>query len=37
MIEISVIVPIRNESESIRPFLRRTETVLNKIGKTYEI
>ena len=37
MTEISIVVPVRNEEESIKPFLQRTENVLNKIGKPYEI
>jgi|TARA_B100001964_G_scaffold76859_1_gene87038 dolichol-phosphate mannosyltransferase len=37
MIEISVVVPVRDESENIKPFLQRTENVLKTIGKPYEI
>ena len=37
MAEISIVVPVQNEDESIKPFLQRTENVLNKIGKSYEI
>jgi len=37
MLEISIVVPVRNENENIKPFLQRTENVLNKIGKSYEI
>jgi len=37
MTEISIIVPVRNESHNIKPFLLRTEKVLHKIGKDYEI
>ena len=37
MIEISIIVPTNNEEENIKPFLERTEKVLDKIGKSYEI
>ena len=37
MLEISLVVPVRNENENIKPFLQRTENVLNKIGKSYEI
>jgi len=37
MTEISIIVPVRNESQSIKEFLTRTEKVLDKIGKNYEI
>ncbi len=37
MIEISIIVPTYNEEENIKPFLERTEKVLDKIGKSYEI
>ena len=37
MTEISIIVPIYNEEENIKSFLQRTEKVLDKIGKSYEI
>ena len=37
MTEISVIVPVRDESQNIKPFLLRAEKVLHKIGKHYEI
>ena len=37
MTEISVIVPIRNEEESIKPFLESATKVLDKINKPYEI
>ena len=37
MLEISLVVPVRNENENIKPFLQRTENVLNKIKKSYEI
>ena len=37
MTEISVVVPVRDENENIKPFLQRTENVLNTIGKSYEI
>ena len=37
MTEISIVVPVRDESENIKPFLQRTENVLNTIGKSYEI
>jgi len=37
MSEISIVVPVRNEEESIKPFLERTVKVLNNIGKEYEI
>jgi len=37
MSEISIVVPVRNEEESIKPFLERTVKVLNSIGKEYEI
>ena len=37
MTEISVIVPIRNEEESIKPFLESATIVLDKINKPYEI
>ena len=37
MAEISIVVPVRNEDENIKPFLQRTENVLDKIGKPYEI
>ena len=35
MTEISIIVPVRNESQSIKEFLTRTEKVLDKIGKNH--
>lgn len=37
MTEISIVVPVRNESENIKQFLLRTEKVLEKIGKKYEV
>ncbi len=37
MTKISVVVPVRNENENIKPFLKRTELILSKIGKEYEI
>jgi len=37
MTEISIIVPIYNEEENIKSFLQRTEKVLDKIGKSYEM
>ena len=37
MTEISVIVPIRNEEESIKPFLESATKVLDMINKPYEI
>ena len=37
MAEISIIVPVHNESENIKPFLQRTEAILHKMKKTYEI
>ena len=37
MTEISIVVPVRNEEESIKPFLERTVKVMNNIGKEYEI
>jgi len=37
MIEISVVVPIRDENENIKTFLQRTENILNAIGESYEI
>ena len=37
MIEISIVVPVRNESENIKPFLQITESVLKKMEKSYEI
>ena len=37
MTEISIVVPVRNEEESIKPFLDRTVKVLNNIAKEYEI
>lgn len=35
--EISVVVPVYNEADNIRPFLERTEAVLSGMGVTYEI
>ncbi len=37
MTEISIVVPVRNESQNIILFLQRTENILDKIGKSYEI
>ena len=37
MTEISIVVPTYNEEENIKPFLQRTEKVLDKLGKSYEI
>ena len=37
MIEISIVVPVYNESENIKPFIERTCKVLDKINKDYEI
>ena len=34
---IAVVVPVYKEESNIRPFLERTEAVLDKIGKPYEI
>ena len=34
---IAVVVPVYKEESNIRPFLERTEAVLAKIGKPYEI
>lgn len=36
-IEISIIVPVYNEENNIKPFLERLEPVLEKIGKPHEI
>lgn len=36
-IDISVVVPVYKEENSIRPFLQRIEPVLKKIGVSYEI
>jgi len=35
--DISVVVPVYNEAANIRPFLERTEAVLNGMGVSYEI
>jgi dolichol-phosphate mannosyltransferase len=35
--EISVVVPIYKEEDNIRPFLRRVEAVMAKLGTSYEI
>ena len=37
MIEISIVVPVYNESENIKPFIERTCKVLDNINKDYEI
>ena len=37
MTEISIVVPTYNEEENIKPFLQRSEKVLDKLGKSYEI
>ena len=37
MNEISIVVPVYNEQDNIRPFLQRLERVLDIIGKKYEI
>ena len=37
MTEISIVVPVRNEEENIKPFLQKAENVMDKIGKAYEI
>ena len=37
MIEISVVVPVYNESTNIKAFLERAEKVLNELNKSYEI
>ena len=37
MTEISIVVPVHNENENIKPFLQRTEKILDKMKKTYEI
>lgn len=34
---LSVVVPVYKESANIRPFLRRTEAVMAKLGLSYEI
>lgn len=35
--EISVVVPVYKEEQGIRPFLARLESVLNKMGVSYEV
>jgi dolichol-phosphate mannosyltransferase len=35
--DLSVVVPVYREEANIRPFLERTEAVLEGMGKTYEI
>jgi len=35
--QISIIVPVYKEEQNIKPFLERTEAVLNKTGLNYEI
>ena len=37
MFEISIVVPVYNEYQNIKPFLKRTESVLEIINKPYEI
>ena len=37
MTEISIVVPIYKEYENIKPFLQRTENILKKMEKSYEI
>ena len=37
MTEISIVVPVHNENENIKPFLQRMEKILDKMKKTYEI
>tara|TARA_B100000427_G_C15503326_1_gene592879 strand:- start:268 stop:1209 length:942 start_codon:yes stop_codon:yes gene_type:complete len=34
---LSIVVPVYNEESSIKPFLERTEKVLDRIGEKYEI
>lgn len=36
-IALSVIVPVYKEADNIRPFLRRTEAVMERMGVAYEI
>jgi len=36
-IDVSVVVPVYKEEASIRPFLQRTEAVMEKMGVSYEI
>jgi polyisoprenyl-phosphate glycosyltransferase len=36
-VALSIVVPVYKESGNIRPFLQRTEAVMAKIGKSYEI
>ena len=36
-VAISVVVPVYKEAGNIRPFLRRTEAVMEKLGVVYEI
>jgi polyisoprenyl-phosphate glycosyltransferase len=37
MIELSIIIPVYNEEDNIRPFLERMENVLHSMKITYEI
>ena len=37
MTEISIVVPVHNENKNIKPFLQRTENILDKMEKSYEI
>src|SRR5262245_16255945 len=35
--ELSVVIPVYNEEESIEPLMREISSVLNPLGKSYEI
>src|ERR1043165_3314022 len=35
--ELSVVIPVYNEEESIEPLMREVASVLNSLGKSYEI
>ena len=37
MTEISIVVPVHNENKNIKSFLQRTENILDKMEKSYEI
>ncbi|MBI5132527.1 MAG: glycosyltransferase family 2 protein [Rhodopseudomonas palustris] len=36
-VDLSIVVPVYKESANIRPFLKRTEAVMAKLGLSYEI
>ena len=36
-VALSIVVPVYKEAGNIKPFLRRTEAVMEKLGLRYEI